>query len=303
MRVAALHFPELRIEVVTDPPPGPLAIVVAPAPMTELKLLGNTKLDVVSTEARRLGIRAGMTIAQARARASHLSVRVVRPESVRDVLARLAEVALAFGATVSFDTVHDVVWVDITGCAHLHGSEDILAARLAGVMGGQGHACHVAVADGPRIASIMARMARDAVLVVPPGKNAAALAPLPVQILPIEDPRWLIKLGVKTIADLRALPRAALASRLGKTAHVVMALADGDDRAPLTPHVPPEIPEEETQLEYGIEGTEALLFVSKTLTDRLAARLAGRAVAAAARIELDLMLDPGMVAEGEARLG
>jgi protein ImuB len=73
-----------------------------------------------------------------------------------------------------------------------------------------------------------------------------------------------------------------------------MSLASGDDRAPLAPYVPPEVPEESTELEYGIEGTEALTFVAKTLTDRLAARLQGRAVAAG-RIELDLRLDAAML--------
>ncbi|HVJ94547.1 MAG TPA: hypothetical protein VM580_32400, partial [Labilithrix sp.] len=106
MRVCAVSLPELRIELVREVDSEsarlPLAVVVAPAPMTEQKLLGNTRLSVVSREARALGILPGHTIAQARARAGDLAVRVVRPDAVRDVLARLAEVGLSFGATVSF---------------------------------------------------------------------------------------------------------------------------------------------------------------------------------------------------------
>lgn len=345
----------------------PLAIVVAPAPLTEAKLLGNTRLDVVSREARVLGICPGQTIAQARARAANLAVRVVRPEAVHGVLARLAEVALAFGATVSFSansvnsgsgrgggstrgsasandanaSYGDVVWVDITGCAHLHAprsssterttrtkeesaseGEAILASRLARVFAGLGHVCSVAIADGPRVAAILATAAatsraaaalRDGprarhrreedddplLVVVPPGKNAVILAPLPVSALPldVDDVRWLSKLGVRTVTELRALPRSALASRLGARAPVVLALAEGDDRAPLVSYVPPEIPEEEATLEYGVTGSEALTFVAKALTCRLAARLAGRAVAAS-RLELDLLLDAALLREG-----
>lgn len=417
MRIAAISFPELRIEVVRaassakadfrrdaatatrphperdperwdDTPPNsiregvPLAIVIAPPPpaplLTEAKLLGNTRLDVVSREARRLGVHPGHTIAQARARASSLAVRVVRAEEVTGVLARLAEVALAFGATVSFanagganaggtstnaskkksapTSYGDVVWVDVTGCAHLHArgahdssgglgnaldasGETILAARLARVFSGLGHVCSVAIADGPRVAAMLARAATGAraaskndgvraqaqpadtaddkahrgrrlrgfddsqdddplLVVVPPGKNAVALAPLPVSALPIDadDARWLAKIGVRTIEELRALPRSALASRLGARAHEVLALADGEDRAPLAPYVPPEVPEEEATLEYGIEGAVALTFVAKSLTDRLATRLAGRAVAAS-RLELDLVLDVAVMAD------
>lgn len=320
--------------------------MIAPPPLTDAKVLGNTRLDVVSREARALGICPGQTVAQARARAANLTVRVVRPEAVQDVLARLAEVALAFGATVSFAMAgqdaasFDVVWVDVTGCAHLHAArytsndssvcegETVLASRLAQVFRGLGHQCTVAMADGPRVAAILARAAAlsssssssspsprksarglrhvedsgesGRALVVPPGKNALALAPLPVAALPItaEDVRWLAKLGVHTIAALRALPRVSLAARLGAKAPVVFALAEGDDRAPLAAYVPPEIPEEEVSLEYGISGSEALTFVAKTLTGRLASRLAGRGVAAS-RLELDLLLDVALIRASE----
>lgn len=359
---------EVQEEV--EPPPPPIAVVVAPPPMTETKLLGNTRLSVVSREARALGVLPGHTIAQARARAGDLAVRVVRPEAVRDVLARIAEVGLAFGATVSFDMTGsdvllaaaatkkrgrtaaasalpepqacgsgqygDVVWIDITGCAHLHApapahehgsprpslfdGETILASRLAGVIASLGHTCSVAIADGPRIAAMLARAsaetaARAAVMrgsrskpslllleptVVKPGENAAAIASLPVSMLPIppEDVRWLTKIGVRTIQELRQLPREGLGTRLGARAREVISLAYGEDRAPLTSYVPPEVPVEEAQLEYGIEGTQALTFVAKTLTDRLAARLQGRAVAAA-RVELELKLDAAMLRDRE----
>jgi hypothetical protein len=365
VRIAAICLPELRVEVVRATAGSgegrqPLAIVVAPPPLTEAKLLGNTRLDVVSSEARALGVEPGQTIASARARAGDLTVRVVRPDAVRGVLARLAEVALAFGATVSFatasdgpDSYGDIVWVDVTGCAHLHAppaaanqsppvarslrslgdGEAVLGSRLAQVFAGLGHVCAVAIADGPRVAAILARAAASSafaraaqlsssgasrdprerrrreeekdtpiLVVVPSGKNAVALSPLPVAALPLgaDDVRWLAKLGVHSIAELRALPRAALASRLGVRAPVVLGLAEGEDRAPLTPYAPPEIPEESATFEYGVEGSEALTFVAKTLTDRLAVRLAGRAVAVS-RLELDLTLDTALLRDEGAR--
>lgn len=348
MRVCAVSLPELQIELARaelDPASAerPLAVVVAPPPMTEAKLLGNTRLSAVSRAARALGVLPGQTIAQARARAGDLAVRVARPDAVRDVLARLAEVGLAFGATVSFSSgaacdaappssamSGDVVWIDVTGCAHLHASrsssslfdgETILAARLAGAIASLGHTCAVAIADGPRVAAMLARARAESAarggarsrrtspsahldlepLVVRPGDNARAIAPLPVAALPLptEDVRWLAKIGVRTIEQMRALPRAGLEVRLGVRAREVLSLVDGDDRAPLTPYVPPEIPEEEAALEYGVEGAQALTFVAKTLTDRLSTRLQGRAVAAA-RLELELLLDAAMLPDPDA---
>ena len=62
-----------------------------------------------------------------------------------------------------------------------------------------------------------------------------------------------------------------------------MQLLDGEDRAPLAGWRPPEVPEERVELEWGAGSVEALAFVLKTLCDRLAARLHGRAVARAPR--------------------
>jgi protein ImuB len=345
MRVCAVSLPELRIELFRSSLPSdeqerPLAVVVADPPLTERELLGNTRLSVVSREARALGVQPGQTIAQARARATDLAVRVVRPEAVKDVLARIAEVGLAFGATVAYAAgAVDLVWIDITGCAHLHArsttseglldGEGVLATRLTGAITSLGHVCFVAVADGPRVAAMLSSTIAESAanawtkakksprtrgslpifepLVVPTGDNAPAIAPLPVSALPLapEDVRWLAKIGVRTIEELRALPKDGLGTRLGPRAREVIALANGDDRAPLNPYVPPEIPEEDATLEYGIEGTQALTFVTKTLTDRLAARLQGRAVAAS-RVELDLRLDGAVLdcrgsAEGGTR--
>lgn len=330
MRICAVHLPELRVELLRampsptpGPAPGPLGIVVAAPPLTEAKLLGNMRLDVVSREARLRGATTGQTIAQARARVPDMTVRVMRPADVRQALASLAEAALAFGATVSFrasgddgDSLGDMIWVDITGCAHLHApemgkGERILASRLQNLFAELGHVCAVAVADGPRMAAIFARRLwlaqsegrlteddRPRIGVVPPGRNAATVAPLPLSALPLreEDLRWLTKIGVRTVGELRELPRTALGPRLGTRAPAVLALAEGDDRAPLDPYVPPRIPEERVELEYGVESTDALLFVAKTLTDRLAARLGGRAVRAS-RLELCLELDRAMFSD------
>ena len=260
----------------------------------------------------------------------------VRPENVRSELERLAEIALAFGATVAFeqassDRAHasrerddltglfgDVVWVDITGCAHLHGpnqaqGEQAIAMRLANVMVEEGHACAVVCADGPRIAVILARelgrqqtsaCARKIqnISVIPPGKNVSAMALIKISSLPLPDSdvRWLTKLGVRSVGDLTSLPRASIASRLGARAAFVLALAEGDDRAPLTPYVPPSIPEEEVSLEYGVTDTEALLFIAKTLTDRLATRLESRAVATS-RLELVFSLDAALLDNASKR--
>ncbi|MFO0680115.1 MAG: hypothetical protein U0169_26570, partial [Polyangiaceae bacterium] len=139
-RILAVHLPSVRIEFVRarmestearesagagSSPQKPLALVVTGTAHGTVKdersLLGNTRLDEVSDEARALGIHPRDTIASARARASDLEVRVLSEDSIREVLERIADSLFAFGATTSVDVATNTVWVDVTGCTHLHG--------------------------------------------------------------------------------------------------------------------------------------------------------------------------------------
>lgn len=312
MRVAVLSLPELRVELARarDDVKGPIAVVVTDHPRGEASITGGTRIDFVSDDARRKGVSPGQTVAQARARAERLAVRVVRATEVRGVLERLAEIALGFGATVGIWVAgegeharRDAIGVDITGCAHLFGGEAALAERLSAVVRAQGHACAIAIADGPRVASMLSSAAWDAhrgarSVVVPVGQNGKAIALLSVAALPLpeEEVRWLVKLGVRTLGELRALPRSALGARLGARARDVVSLSEGEDREPLTAWRPPEVPSESVELEHGVEGAEALVFVAKTLADRLSARLAARAMAASV-LELTITLDGALLAD------
>ncbi len=271
----------------------PLAVIVSrpgSTVKTERNVLGNTRLDVACPRARAAGVEAGQTVAAARARCSELRVRVVREDDVHDTLVRVAESMLAFGPVVSFDPGADVVWVDVGGCAHLHGGEEKLAHAVVAHVERQGHACRVAIAGGPRIASAVARW--GSMTVVPVGEGARAMRVLPVEALGLDAGTrdWLSDLGLRTCGDLQKLPRSAFGNRLGARAYEVLQLLDGDDGAPLAPWRPAPAPEENLELEWGAHSVEGLTFVMHTLCNRLAARLEGRAMAAG-RLEIHLGLD------------
>jgi protein ImuB len=313
-RIACIALPEIRVEIAEErmgqedrkaPSSGsiPLAVVIARpggAVKTERDVLGNTRIDCVSPEARRWGVRPGYTVAAARAKCAGLRLRVLAEDAVRAALVRVAEAGLALGPAAAFDVASDVVWIDVTGCAHLHGGEDALARAIEARVTSLGHACRVAIADGPRIASAVARFGRVAVprkaVVVPMGQGAEAMRVLPIEALELDDETrgWFRSLGSRTCGDLQKLPRRGLGLRLRERAHDVMLLLDGVDRAPIDVWRPPPVPEERIELEWGASSIEALAFVAKTLCDRLAARLAGRAMAAA-RLELLLGLDRALL--------
>lgn len=254
-------------------------------------------------------------------------------EKTREMLVRIAELAFAFGPTTSFDdgggeggignrapsptSPHGpVVWVDVTGCAHLYPapteieSERCLAMRLTEAVLALGVDVRVAITDGPRVAAAVARhypvrapsrLGPRRPVVVPSGKNREALRPLPLEALAVsaETRRFLTHVGMRTLGDLQKLPRASLGARLAADTAHIMPFLEGDDRTPLRPYVPPEVPEERAELEYGVTAHEALLFVAKMLCDRMGPRLLGRALGAA-RLEMVFALDRALVPEGES---
>jgi protein ImuB len=317
-RVACVALPEIHLEVAqsrarTTPSlfAVPLAVIVARHDgkvQTERDVLGGTKIDVVSAEARALGVRAGQTVASAKSRCVDLRIRVIAREAVRFTLARVAEAAGAFGPVVSFSDEEDVVWVEIGGCAHLQGGEKGLAEALHERIRGMGHVCRVAIANGPRIASAIARFgqlrrreaAPRSTFVVPEGKEAAAVRVLPIAALAFDDDTnaWLESLGLRFCGDLQKLPRRSFGMRLGPRARDVFPFLDGVDSAPLDAWRPPEVPEERVELEWAAEDLEALTFVMKIMCDRLAVRLHGRAMAAV-RLEIALGFDRGWVERAE----
>src|SRR5207253_9374164 len=93
-----------------------------------------------------------------------------------------------------------------------------LAAALRDRVRAMHHAARVAIAEGPRVATAMARHGGSASpLVIVPGRNAEAIRALPLAALPIEPASvaWLAKLGLAKIGDLQRLPARGLAIRLG----------------------------------------------------------------------------------------
>lgn len=278
-RVAAIVLPHLLCELAA-PASGrqrPFGVVMRSEQAAPEPLRAHTPLDAVDTSARRLGLRAGLTIAEAHAFMASLEVRTVSRRQVRGALARVAEAALAFCPTVGLSPP-DAVHLDLTGATHLHGGELPLLHELKNHVEQLGHVARVAIAQGPRIAEIVARHGHDLVHVVDPEEDQHHLRSLPVSALPIHDETacWLVRVGVLTIGDLLQLPRDQVTARLGDKAAEVMMLAVGHDPCPLQPYTPPPTLREHASWDEGVHDLSALVFVLGRLTVRLAARLQGR---------------------------
>jgi protein ImuB len=307
-RFVAIVLPDLPSELVRqrEPVPGPLGVLVeltqngaedgAPQGSEGPSVPRSTDvLDAVDEAARRFGIRPRQRVTEATTLHASLSLRRVSMAAIRAALDRIADAARAFGTTVAItldgpegardeaapwvDAPLDTLWVDVTGAAHLLGGETNLVHELEAAVRSLGHRARVALASGPRIAQAVARFgAEGGPVVVAEGRESEALAPLPVHALPLDSrtTSYLVRLGLFALGHLAALPRTELAARLGPRAELVLGLLAGHDDRPLVALPPPTLVAEEVELEDGVESSEALLFVLRGMTSRLAARLALR---------------------------
>jgi protein ImuB len=171
--------------------------------------------------------------------------------------------------------------------------QDLAGALLAAAHGRGWRDLHVALA-WTRVAALVAARGRDGLTVVPPGQEAATLAPLPLDLLDLDDERRELfrRWGLGTLGDLGALPARGLAERLGVEGPRLRRLARGEDEAPLVPTRAPETFESTLELEWPIDGLEPLSFLLARVLEPLCAHLKDRGRRAAG-MELDLGLVDG----------
>lgn len=224
--------------------------------------------------ARRLGINPGMSADEAAVHASELTLCARDGAGERTAQDALLDAALAVSPRVE-SVAPGIVCLDLAGLHALHPTEPRLAEDLAARAADVGLPARVGIAS-TRTAARLAAMQR--ITVIPDGREAAALAPLAIDLLaPTMDlaavlDRW----GVRTLGQLAALPDRALIERLGREGRRLQRLARGEDVDPFVPFHQPPVWNEAIDLEWPIERVEALTFVLGGLVDRLAARLACR---------------------------
>ncbi len=166
--------------------------------------------------AQHIGVRPGQAVVKAQALYSDLLLMDAEPDEDREALERLAIWALRLSPVVSADPPDGLI-IDTTGADHLHGGEDkmvdVLIARLAET----GITTMAALADTHGAAHALARFSGKPRLIVPQGKTADTILPLPIAALRLEPAliENLKSLGFDRIGDLAAKPRAPLTLRFG----------------------------------------------------------------------------------------
>jgi nucleotidyltransferase/DNA polymerase involved in DNA repair len=167
------------------------------------------------------------------------------------------------------------------GPARYFGGETELAGRIIAALADLGVQARIGVADGLFAARLAAAGARP-VLVIPPGRTAEFLAPQPVSVLAGGDPvsrdltGLLIRLGLRTLGDLAALPAGEVAGRFGTAGETMHQLACGHGSRPLAVRPPAEDLSVTQEFDPPEPLAEPVVFAAKALAERMHVGLTAR---------------------------
>jgi DNA polymerase IV len=201
---------------------------------------GPNDRGVVSTasyEARVFGVRSAMPLRTAGRLCPHgvfLPVDGAKYVGVsRDVMAVLRR----FTPLVEPISI-DEAFLDVTGSLRMFGDGPAIARRIKDeVQEAVGLTISVGVATTKLVAKIASDLRKpDGLVVVPPGDEAAFLAPLPITRLWGVGEKSAVALreyGVRTIGDLAGLPDDLLTRRFGKFGSALGSRARGRDDDPV----------------------------------------------------------------------
>src|SRR5256714_1686076 len=222
------------------------------------------------------GVRAGMAVAAALALAPALRNAQHDPATAPEALPGVAGWAAQFTPGVALE-FPDGVLLEVSSSLKLFGGLESLLEALRQGLAEMGWSSVLAGAPTPRAAFWLALVEKQKFI----GENAElepALAALPLEVLRCGDETLAAfeAIGVRTLGELRALPREGVARRFGQEPLAELDRALGGLPDPRNFFVPParfgaaiELPAEVTQ-------AEALLFAARRLIVQLAGFLAAR---------------------------
>jgi protein ImuB len=255
------------------------------------------RVVAATRSARQLGVRIGMTLAQARARMPKLLARARDAEGERSAQEVLLELAEQFSPRVE-DAEPGLVYLDVEGterlfqAASLRESECELAQEMRRRLDALALPARIGIAASKLTARLAAGLP-DGPNVIAAGEELTLLAPLPVHRLApaAEVAATLERWGIASVGELARLPAAEVASRLGEPGRRLHTLARGLDPQPLVARQPPPTFREGMLLEWPVANLEPFLFLARAALERLCQRLQARGLGCR-QLHMALRLEP-----------
>ena len=267
----ALHLPLLSLESF-------VATMPQEAGAQALALTDGHKIVSVNAAARASGVKPGLKRATALALAPQLLLGQASAARDEQALITVAHAALAFtpivvipetSGAVGAPAPHSVL-LDVQGSRRYFGGLKRLVQRLHAALAPLGHALHTGIAPTALGATVLARMHRQ-IYCADRAAMHAALGPLPAWLIGPGREHWdaLEGMGLRTLAELRVLPRGGLARRFGPAVLSELDRAYGDCPDPLEPIALPPSFESRLELFARADTTEQVLYGAGVLLARL----------------------------------
>ncbi len=251
----------------------------------------------LNTRARQLGLRPGMTRVEVEL---FPSATILTRSQQAEAAARSMLLACAgiFSPRIEDRSAGTelILGIDIAGTEKLFGSPENLACNLLDQIKAHGVAASVTVSRNLYAAICLAkgRSRRDAIQIIPPGTEAAALASLPLRVLDLtaDQANTFALWGIHTLGMLATLPQNELIARIGQDGKRLRQLARGEHPHLFQPAEPVSPLEERIELDTPVELLDSLLFVLGMTLDPVLLRARAQIVAlASVTITLTLECD------------
>lgn len=217
----------------------------APPIAATAKVKNAIRLVAVDGLGRKSGLRIDQTLSDARALFPDLEVFDHDQAGDADLLTTIATWCDRYTPLVALETLGvDIVggcpglFLDISGCAHLFGGEDVMADDVVSRLRAGGFMAKVAIADTPGAAWANARYGNNQIIA--PQAHKTVLLDLPLVSLRLDTAMLdlLRKLGLRTIGCIANLPRAPLTARFGNGLLRRLDQALGREEEAISPRVP-----------------------------------------------------------------
>ena len=273
----ALHLPSLSLEAFCATLPGRADDDAASTAAAPVALVAEHRITACNAAAAECGVRAGQKRATALALAPQLLMG--EADAARDAAAlrAVAHVALAFTPSVTLADGAATVLMEVRASLRLFGGLPALHRRLREALAPLAHRVQIAAAPTAVGAAVLARWRGSEGDLAAPAKSLPALErlllPAPLWLLGPGREHWeaLQGMGLKTLADLRELPRAGLARRFGEGLLLELDRAFGRASDPRRWLELPERFESRLELHQRADRAEQVLAAASVLLARLVA--------------------------------
>ena len=249
----------------------------------------------VNEKARQQGVLPGLRYAAAFSLAAALRGGQVSFAEIDKAVSELVDHLMRFTPEVEPATEEPgVFWLNGSGLQRLYRSPQQWAHAIYQDLCRRGFVVNLAVGFTRFGTYAIAKAKRGAIVFHDPERERTAVRKAPLHRLNIESQfrDALLKLGIKTIGDLLALPPGGLRDRFGKEAQRLYRMAEGALWLPLEPQLPEEPVTQKYILDDPEDDTARLLFLIKQLLRPLLTDLANRHQALTT-LRIFLLIDHG----------